>query len=442
MTIFNGERLESELFQLDSERMAAGWYSDVYFRNIEGILTKLSQEAYEFKEEDIGNIEVEMQIFPRRQPFCVLGGIDEALAILKTSTGYNDQNGNFINTSSELEVEACHDGEKAYYRGNPHNVDPVLKIRGRYRDFSILETPILGSLTEASRIATNVYEVMVAARGKDILFFPARFAHYKLQALHGYAYSLGVNAYNNEYGTNTQRFISTDEQGAWWGGKGGGTISHSYVASFLGDTAESMLQFCRLMPLDVNRIALVDFENDCIGTSKKVLKLMFDKYLSFIKKGEDEKAKRYKLFGVRPDNSSDLRDKSVEPLGKKELDNGVNARLIFNLRNYLDNAYKDWDLEGEDLKLAQEYCQDVRIIATGGFNPEKIDRFESSQVPVDIYGVGSWLLSNCSCEGTKNDFTADVVRVKVDGEWIDMAKVGRSAADNSDLQKIDLSKIK
>lgn len=441
MTIFNGERLETKVFQLDRERMADGWYSDVYFRNIASILTKLSEEGYKFKKQDIGNIEVEMQIFPRRQPFCILGGIDEALSILKTAAGYKDQAGNFINTSSSLEIEACHDGEKAYYKGNPHNVDPVIKIRGRYRDFSILETPILGSLTEASRIATNVYQVMVAARGKDILFFPARFTHYKSQAMHGYAYSLGVNAYNNEYGTNTQRYISTDEQGAWWGGKGGGTISHSYVASFLGDTAESMLQFCRLMPLEVNRIALVDFENDCVKTSLDVLKAMFDKYIELLRSGQEKEAKKYKLFGVRPDNSSDLRDESVEPLGKKELDNGVNARLIFNIRKAIDNAYKNWDLRPENFEIAKNFCEDVKIIATGGFNPEKIERFESSQVPVDIYGVGSWLLSNCSCAGTKNDFTGDVVRVKIDGEWVELAKVGRSAADNPKLKEINLSEI-
>ena len=37
---------------------------------------------------------------------------------------------------------------------------PVLKIRGRYRDFALLETAILGVLTRASRIATNVYDVL------------------------------------------------------------------------------------------------------------------------------------------------------------------------------------------------------------------------------------------------------------------------------------------
>jgi nicotinate phosphoribosyltransferase len=300
---------------------------------------------------------------------------------------------------------------------------------------------MLGSLTEASRIATNVYKVMVAARGKDILFFPARFAHYKLQALHGYAYSLGVNAYNDEYEANTGRYISTDEQGAWWGGKGGGTISHSYVASFLGDTTESMLQFCRLMPLEVNRIALVDFDNDCVNTSLSVLKAMFDKYLKLKKEGKEKEAKRYKLFGVRPDNSSHLRDESVEPLGKKELDNGVNSRLVFNIRKALNTAYKNWDLQPSEVEIAEKYCRDVKIIATGGFDPEKINCFESSQVPVDIYGVGSWLLSNCDQEGTKNDFTADVVKVKLDDEWVDMAKVGRSPADNKNLKHVDLSEL-
>ncbi|MFW6238771.1 MAG: nicotinate phosphoribosyltransferase, partial [Halanaerobiales bacterium] len=419
-----------------------GWYSDVYFCNIKKILWRLAQEDYCYDGEDIGNIQVEMQIFPRRKPFCILGGIDEVLALLKTCTGYLDEEDNFHNTSSYLDIEACYDGDKVYYSGNPDNVEPVLKIRGRYRDFASLETPIIGSLTEASRIATNVYKVLEAARGKNILFFPARFAHYKLQALHGYAYSLGVKAYNEEYGANNDRFVSTDEQGAWWGGKGGGTISHSYIATFLGDTPEAMLQFSRLMPLDVNRIALVDFKNDCIGTTLVVLKEMFARYLQLIKAGKKEEALKYKLFGVRPDTSSHLRDESVEPLGDKKLDNGVNARLIFKMRRSIDEAYKEWDLAQKDVEMAKEYCQDVKIIATGGFNPDKIEEFEKSQVPVDIYGVGSWLLSNSDLEGTSNDFTADVVRVKLEGKWINMAKEGRRVCQNENLERVNLEQLK
>lgn len=436
MTVFNGERLPAEIFQLDKERMREGWYSDVYFRNIARILEKLFLAGFRYQNEDIGNIEVEMQFFTRRKPSSIIGGIDEALAILKEGTGYLNDQGVFVNTYTNLEIEACHDGEKVSYNGDPMNVEPVLKIRGRYRDFAILETPVLGSLTEATRIATNVYQVLEAARGKDILFFPARFSHYKLQALHGYAYTLGVSAYNQDYGASSNRYVSTDEQGSWWGGKGGGTISHSYIATFMGNTTEAVHQFCRLMPLNVNRIALVDFENDSIGTSLQILKNMFFKYINFLKNGQKEEAEKYKLFGVRPDTSSSLRDISIEPLGDKKLDNGVNARLIFHLRKALDNAYLIWEIDENDLELAKKYCQDVKIIATGGFNPEKIRNFEHSQVPVDIYGVGSWLLSNSSVEGTNNDFTADVVKVKKDGKWVNMAKVGRNVCDNPKLKRV------
>jgi nicotinate phosphoribosyltransferase len=55
-------------------------------------------------------------------------------------------------------------------------------------------------------------------------------------------------------------------------------------------------------------------------------------------------------------------------------------------------------------------------------------------VPVDTYGVGSSLFDNHG--PTVTDYTADVVRVKVHGEWIDMAKVGRKALDNPNLERV------
>ena len=58
-------------------------------------------------------------------------------------------------------------------------------------------------------------------------------------------------------------------------------------------------------------------------------------------------------------------------------------------------------------------------------------------MPVDIYGVGTALLSNCSHCGTNNDFTADVVRVKLDGQWMDMAKAGRRVGHNPLLRLVN-----
>ena len=75
-------------------------------------------------------------------------------------------------------------------------------------------------------------------------------------------------------------------------------------------------------------------------------------------------------------------------------------------------------------------------MVTGGFGPRKIRRFEELGVPADIYGVGSSLFSNSDEEGTNNDFTSDIVRVKLNGEWYDLVKVGRRACDNPDLRPV------
>lgn len=450
MSIFDHRRLTDQTFKLDAERMRAGWYSDKYFENIVGMLAVLAQRGYRFggrsermaalgidpRGVDIGDLEVEMQWFTRRRPFSVVAGVDKALAMLQLCTGYLADDGAFVNTYEHLEVEAVHDGVLARYGGDPRDVQPVLKVRGRYRDFALLETPTLGALTRATRIATNVYNVLVAARGKPVLFFPARFDAHEVQAADGYAYNIAVQRYNMDYGRQVAPSVSTDAQGDWWGGLGGGTIAHAAIAAFLGDTVECMLAFAETRPVEIPRIALVDFDNDCVGTSLAVMDALFARFRELTDAGMHDEARRYRLFGVRPDTSGNLRDVCVPPLGDKQLDMGVNPRLVFNLRTAIDNAWTRWNLPAAWEARARAWCEDVRIVVTGGFNPTKIRQFEELDVPVDIYGVGSALFSNSDEQGTNNDFTADVVRVKVAGAWRDIAKIGRRPCDNPDLMRV------
>ncbi len=447
MSIFDGNRLTNETFKLDLERMRTGWYSDKYFDNITGMLQTLAQRNYTFRGTswrlsrqgvdsnsiDIGNIEVEMQWFTRRRPFSVVAGVDKALAMLEGCTGYFDEHDAFVSTYHRLAVAAVHDGVKVYYDGDPRQVQPVLKVRGRYRDFALLETPTLGALTRATRIATNVYNVLRAASGKPVLFFPARFDAHEVQAADGYAYRLAVQRFNQDYKHELGSFISTDAQGDWWGGLGGGTIAHAAIAAFLGDTVEVMLAFAETRPPDIPRVALIDFDNDCIGTTLAVMDAMFARYYELMVSGNTYEASRYKLFAVRPDTSGSLRDVSVPPLGLKKLDLGVTPRLVFMLRKAMNDAWQRWQFRPEWQEQAQQWCRNVGILVTGGFDAEKIRRFEELAVPVDIYGVGSSLFSNSEEEGTNNDFTSDLVRVKVGETWHDMAKIGRSACDNPKL---------
>ena len=446
MTIFNLSRLTNDTFKLDIERMRRGWYSDKYFENIGRMLTALASEKYIYsgqkhnlpvdvsaKNIEVGDIEVEMQWFTRRLGNTIVVGIDKSLAMLRHCTGYWDGD-TFVDTSDKLEVWAVHDGTVVKSDGNPLNAEPVIKVRGRYRDFALLETPSLGVLTRSSRVATNVYETLTAARGKPVLFFPARFDLHEVQAADGYAYNIAIKRFNADHSHEISSYVSTDAQGDWWGGAGGGTVAHAAIASFLGDTAEAMMQFSRILPARIPRIALVDFNNDSVGDTQRVMEKMFAKYKELCDLGDEAEASKYILYGVRLDTSGTLRDVSVEPLGDPALDLGVNPRLVFNVRQGLDSAWENWSIPPVWKDAAREYCRNVKIVVSGGFAPEKIRKFEKLGVPADIYAVGSWLFNNNG--GTVTDFTADVVRVKLHGEWVDMAKIGRRPLANENLERV------
>jgi nicotinate phosphoribosyltransferase len=446
MSIFDGKRLTNETFKLDIERMRRGWYSDKYFENINRMLTTLSKEGYNYsgkfhnlpagvspEQIAVGDIEVEMQWFTRRMGKTTVVGVDKSLAMLKHCTGYFEGD-KFIDTSDKLEVWAVQDGTIVKYDGDPTKIQPVIKVRGRYRDFALLETPTLGILTRSSRVATNVYETLVASRGKPVLFFPARFDVHEVQAADGYAYNIALQRFNKDHAQELGAFVSTDAQGDWWGGAGGGTVAHAAIASFLGDTAEAMMQFSHILPAQIPRIALVDFNNDSVRDALRVLDAMFAKYRELMDAGNKEEAEKYKLYGLRLDTSGSLRDVSVLPLGDPALDLGVNPRLVFNVRQALDTASEKWVLPEAWREAAREFCRSVKIVVSGGFNPDKIRKFEKLEVPVDIYAVGSYLFNNGN--STTTDYTGDVVRVKIHGEWIDMAKVGRKVGENENLERV------
>ena len=432
------KRLTNKTFKLDIERMRRGWYSDKYFENIGRMLTALAVEGYTYS--GTNHKLPESMSHPRTSRWATsksrCSGLHAAWGIRSSSAWINHWRcsgiapaiGTAISSSThpiKLEVWAVHDGTVVKSDGNPLHAEPVIKVRGRYRDFALLETPTLGVLTRSSRVATNVYETLMAARGKPVLFFPARFDMHEVQAADGYAYNIAIQRFNMDFSQQIGSFVSTDAQGDWWGGAGGGTVAHAAIASFMGDTAEAMMQFSRILPANIPRIALVDFNNDSVRDTLRVLEVMFRKYQELCDRGDQAEAAKYVLYGVRLDTSGTLRDVSVEPLGDPALDLGVNPRLVFNVRHGLDSASENWDLPPPGKRRRVDYCRNVKIVVSGGFNPDKIRKFEKLGVPVDIYAVGSWLFNNNG--GTVTDFTGDVVRVKVHGR-MDQYGEGREKA--------------
>ena len=351
------ERLSSEVFRLPVERIRAGYYSDEYFNLTRDLLLA-----------DDHRPRVVVQVFQKRH--SVLGGIDEAIAVLRECADGFD----------ELEVRALYEGDEIA----PY--EPVLQIEGDYARFAHLETVYLGTLARRTLIMANVREVVEAAGGKPIFYFPARHDHWLVQTGDGWAAHVA-----GAIG------VSTDAQASWWGGKGMGTIPHGLIAAYGGDTVLAARRFAARYAAEMNVTVLVDFANDSVRTALEVADAL----------GED-------LWGVRLDTSESLVDRALwhemETTERPFKPTGVNERLVARVREALD-------ADGHA-------C--VKIVVSGGFDAARIRSFEAAGIPVDAYGVGSSLIRGA------NDFTADVVRV--DGH--PLAKVGRRERDASRLSPV------
>jgi nicotinate phosphoribosyltransferase len=257
-----------------------------------------------------------------------------------------------------------------------------MTIEGDYSLFAHLETVYLGSLARRSLIMRNVDEVVRAARGKQILYFPARHDHWLVQTGDGWsAHVAGAIG------------VSTEAQASWWGGRGIGTVPHGLIAAYGGDTVRAATRFADHYHGQMNITVLVDFDNDSVHTALKVAEALGPR-----------------LWGVRLDTSETVVDRSlIEEMGAFK-PTGVNPRLVEKVRGALDGAG----------------FTDVKIVVSGGFNAQRIHEFEAAGVPVDAYGVGSSLIRG------QNDFTADIVLR--DGQ--PCAKVGRGFAPNPRLQRV------
>ncbi len=416
---------------ISTAALRSGYYSDAYFLNAARILAAAARARERFGGRPLaaravagrlasfipGDAVVEMQFFARRRRF-VAAGVGPALGMLRNGRRAG---------AGRLRVEAVPEGAPT------RSLRPVLTVRGRYREFAHLETPILGVLTRCSRLATNVYECLGASGGKPILFFPARFDLPHCQALDGYAYRIAVEAYARAEGKRVAAHVSTDAQGALWEERGRGTMPHAFVLCFLGDTAEAMLAFCRHAPTSVMRVALVDTTNDCVGESVRTARRLFEEHRRLLRAGRPVEAARFVLHAVRVDTSQELRDRSVPASRDPRLQRGVTPALVRRVRRALDGAARASAPAGPLRRAAERYFRSVRIIASGGFDPGKIRFFERSGAPVDIYGVGSFLL-----RGDPNDYTADVVRVRAGRRFMTVAKTGRGPRQNADLRPVDL----
>ena len=233
----------------------------------------------------------------------------------------------------------------------------VLRIKAPYQSYGSYETAYLGILSHCSGWATAARECVDAAQGIPVISFGARHVHPSVVGV--MEYSAVVGGCSGCASTAGAKLAGIEPTG---------TIPHALII-ILGSTAKATLAFNEHMPSEVPRIALVDTFEDEVRESVSVAKAL-----------------RGRLQGVRLDTPSER--------GR------VTADLVKEVRAWLD-------LEG---------FKDVKIVVSGGLDPERIRYFINEGAPVDVLAVGSYI-----SDAKPIDFTADLH--EVDGKPI--AKRGR-----------------
>ncbi len=232
----------------------------------------------------------------------------------------------------------------------------VMRIKGPYSQIGIYETPLLGILATSAGWAYAAWECREAAGpDKQLVCFGARHAHPAVAPVMERAALVGgFDGCSCILGAKLKGLKPT------------GTVPHAIIL-IVGDTLRIAEAYHQVMPSGDPRIILVDTFKDEAEEALRVARTLQDD-----------------LHGVRLDTPSER--------------GGVTPGLVKEVRARLD----------------QEGFSHVKILASGGMNPERIAELRDTHV--EAFGVGSYIAS-----AKQNDMTMDVKEV----EGKPIAKRGR-----------------
>ncbi len=285
------------LFSAEHEEIISGATTDIYFVKTQEIL----------QTRNLADTVVVAEIFARKDG--IMAGTAEAMGLL---------------ANCEAEVWALPEGQPFQAK------EVVMRIRGKYSDFGIYETALLGILASSSGWATAAAEIKKAAGDKKVLCFGARHVHPAVAPVMERAAVIGgVDGASCILGA---KLAGLEPQG---------TVPHA-IFLIMGDTVEVAKAYHEIMPAGENRTVLVDTFKDEAEEALRVAAAL----------GGD-------LQGIRLDTPSER--------------GGVTPGLVREIRARLDQAgYRH-----------------VRIFVSGGLDPEKIAVLK--EAGADAFGVGSYI---------------------------------------------------
>lgn len=239
----------------------------------------------------------------------ILAGVEETLALL----------GNL-----PINVEARDEGSVVAAK------EVVMRIRGRYGDFGIYETAILGILASSSGWATRAHEVVRVAHPVPVFSFGARHVHPAVASVMDRAAMVGgATGASSILGARQADQIPS------------GTMPHALLL-MVGDTVRAALAYDEMMPSSAPRIILVDTFKDEAEEALRVADALHGH-----------------LEAIRLDTPRER--------------GGVTPGLVREVK----------------ARLAQHGFPDVGVFATGGISPDRVP--ELKEAGVTGFGIGSYI---------------------------------------------------
>jgi nicotinate phosphoribosyltransferase len=206
----------------DPKEILDGKITDVYFERTLKILKARNINP-------VVKAEFIAKSLPKNWPWALFTGTGEALDLM---------------AHLKVKVRAMPEGSVFY----PY--EPVMEIEGRYQDFCVYETALLGLICQASGVSTQAARMKKLAGGRLVMSFGARRMHPILAPM------IERNAY-----VGGCDGVSVVKSGEVIGEDPMGTMPHSLILC-MGSTVEAIRAYDEVLDPKLKRVALIDTFQD------------------------------------------------------------------------------------------------------------------------------------------------------------------------------------
>ena len=293
------------------------------------------------KADEIATFEMSIRSLPQNWGYFIAAGIDEALDNI-CQLQFNDQDVSYLQKLNLFKPEYLDYLKHFKFEGNITAIKegtlftaetPIITVTAKRPQAQLVETILLNIINFQTMIASKASRIVNAAGNKTVIDFGLRRAQGRDASIKGARamYIAGVNATSNV------------EAARIYGIPPSGTMAHSFVMGFRNEI-DAYRAYANTFP--DNSVFVIDTYDTLKGAERAT------------QVAKEMERDGHRLVGVR-------------------LDSGDMMRLSEQVRRILNDEGLGY----------------VKIVLSSDLNEYKIDKYTEHNAPVDIYGVGTEMIT-------------------------------------------------